>query len=273
LDNNALNKVFDTHNPPLVVHLAAQAGVRYSLIKPKTYIESNIMGYFNILEACSHHEVEHFVYASSSSVYGMNEKMPFSTHDRVDHPVSVYGATKRTNELMAHAYSHLYGLPTTGLRFFTVYGPWGRPDMALFLFTKAILEGEPIEVYNNGNMKRDFTYVDDIISGVLSLLESPPQAVEHWNGQVTNPSSSKAPFRLYNIGNNNPVNLMDFIGEIEKKMGKKAEINFMPLQAGDVVASHADIEGLVNDFDYRPKIDVEKGVAEFIDWYRSYYEV
>jgi UDP-glucuronate 4-epimerase len=273
MDEQALAKVFDDHNAQLVVHLAAQAGVRYSLIKPKTYIESNIMGYFNILEACSHHEVEHFVYASSSSVYGMNEKMPFSTHDRVDHPVSVYGATKRTNELMAHAYSHLYGLPTTGLRFFTVYGPWGRPDMALFLFTKAILEGEPIEVYNNGNMKRDFTYVDDIISGVLSLLESPPQAVEHWNGQVTNPSSSKAPFRLYNIGNNNPVNLMDFIGEIEKKMGKKAEINFMPMQAGDVVASHADIEGLVNDFDYRPKIDVEKGVAEFIDWYRSYYEV
>jgi UDP-glucuronate 4-epimerase len=268
-----LAKVFADHNPQLVVHLAAQAGVRYSLINPKAYMESNSMGFFNILEACRHHDVEHLVYASSSSVYGMNEKMPFSTRDGVDHPISLYGATKRSNELMAHAYSHLYGLPTTGLRFFTVYGPWGRPDMALFLFTKSILEGEPIEVYNNGEMKRDFTYIDDIINGLLSLLDSPPNAIDHWNGQVTNPSSSKAPFKLYNIGNNSPVNLMDFISEIEEKLEKKAEINFMPLQPGDVVASHADVENLVEDFGYRPTTTVVDGVRKFIEWYKEYHNI
>ena len=271
LDEQILTKVFDDHNLRLVVHLAAQAGVRYSLINPKAYMESNLMAFFNVLEACRHHVVEHFVYASSSSVYGMNEKMPFSTRHNVDHPISLYGATKRSNELMAHAYSHLYDLPTTGLRFFTVYGPWGRPDMALFLFTKAILAGESIEVYNNGEMKRDFTYIDDIINGLLSLLDSPPNAIDHWNGQVTDPSSSKAPFRLYNIGNNSPVYLMDFIGEIEKRLGKKTEINFMPLQPGDVVASHADVSGLVKDFDYEPNTDIKEGIRKFIDWYLNYY--
>ena len=273
MDEQALAKVFDDHNPQLVVHLAAQAGVRYSLINPKAYMESNSMGFFNILEACRHHDVEHLVYASSSSVYGMNEKMPFSTRHNVDHPISLYGATKRSNELMAHAYSHLYDLPTTGLRFFTVYGPWGRPDMALFLFTKAILAGESIEVYNNGEMKRDFTYIDDIINGLLSLLDSPPNAIDHWNGQVTDPSSSKASFKLYNIGNNSPVNLMDFINEIEKRLGKKAEINFMPLQPGDVVASHADVSGLVKDFRYKPSITVDEGIREFISWYKEYYNI
>jgi UDP-glucuronate 4-epimerase len=271
MDEQALAKVFDDHNAQLVVHLAAQAGVRYSLINPKAYMESNSMGFFNILEACRHHDVEHLVYASSSSVYGMNEKMPFSTRDGVDHPISLYGATKRSNELLAHTYSHLYDLPTTGLRFFTVYGPWGRPDMALFLFTKAILHGEPITVYNNGEMKRDFTYIDDIINGLLSMLNSPPQNKDHWNGQVTDPSSSKAPFRLYNIGNNSPVYLMDFIGEIEKRLGKKTEINFMPLQPGDVVASHADVSGLVEDFNYAPNTDIKEGIRKFIDWYLNYY--
>ena len=273
MDEEPLGKVFDDHNAQLVVHLAAQAGVRYSLINPKAYMESNSMGFFNILEACRHHDVEHLVYASSSSVYGMNEKMPFSTRHNVDHPISLYGATKRSNELMAHAYSHLYDLPTTGLRFFTVYGPWGRPDMALFLFTKAILAGESIEVYNNGEMKRDFTYIDDIINGLLSLLDSPPNAIDHWNGQVTDPSSSKASFKLYNIGNNSPVNLMDFINEIEKRLGKKAEINFMPLQPGDVVASHADVSGLVKDFRYKPSITVDEGIREFISWYKEYYNI
>ena len=271
-DEQTLAKLFDDHSPQLVVHLAAQAGVRYSLINPKAYMESNSIGFFNILETCRHHDVEHLIYASSSSVYGMNEKMPFSTRHNVDHPISLYGATKRANELMAHAYSHLYNLPTTGLRFFTVYGPWGRPDMALFLFTKAILAGEPIEVYNNGEMKRDFTYIDDIIRGVVSLLESPPGAIDHWNGQLTDPSSSKAPFKLYNIGNNSPVNLMDFIGEIEEKLEKKAEINFMPLQPGDVIASHADVSGLVKDFDYKPDTDIKAGIRDFVDWYLDYYD-
>ena len=273
IDEEALAKVFADHNPQLVVHLAAQAGVRYSLINPKAYMESNSMGFFNILEACRHLDVEHLVYASSSSVYGMNEKMPFSTRHNVDHPINLYGATKRSNELMAHAYSHLYNLPTTGLRFFTVYGPWGRPDMALFLFTKAILDGEPIEVYNHGEMKRDFTYIDDIINGLLSILDAPPQSIDHWNGQVTDPSSSRAPFRLYNIGNSSPVNLMDFIGEIEEKLEKKAEINFMPLQPGDVVSSHADVSGLIEHFDYKPDTDIKAGIGKFIEWYKEYYNI
>ena len=272
-DEQAISAVFANDSPTILVHLAAQAGVRYSLENPKAYMESNSLGFFNILEACRQHNVEHLVYASSSSVYGMNEKMPFSTLDSVDHPVSLYGVTKRSNELMAHAYSHLYGIPTTGLRFFTVYGPWGRPDMALFLFTKAILEGKPIEVYNHGKMKRAFTYIDDIISGILSMLNSPPQVIDHWNGQVPNPSSSNAPFRLYNIGNNTPVKLMDFVGAIEGKLEMKAEIRFKPLQPGDVISSHADIGDMIKDFDYRPKTNVEQGVAQFIDWYRSYYEV
>ena len=273
MDEQALAKVFDDHNPRLVVHLAAQAGVRYSLINPKAYMERNAIGFFNILEACRHHDVEHLVYASSSSVYGMNEKMPFSTRHNVDHPISLYGATKRFNELMAHTYSHLYNLPTTGLRFFTVYGPWGRPDMALFLFTKAILKGDPIEVYNNGEMKRDFTYIDDIIDGLLSILDSPPKDVNYWNGQITDPSSSKAPFRLYNIGNNSPVNLMDFINEIEEKLGKKAKINYKPLQPGDVVASHADVKDLVEDFGYRSSTNMAEGIREFLRWYKEFYHI
>ena len=273
IDEEALAKVFADHNPQLVVHLAAQAGVRYSLINPKAYIESNLIGFFNILEACRQDNVEHLVYASSSSVYGMNEKMPFSTQHDVDHPINLYGATKRSNELMAHAYSHLYNLPTTGLRFFTVYGPWGRPDMALFLFTKAILDGEPIEVYNDGEMKRDFTYIDDIINGLFSLLDSPPKSVSQWNGKVADPSSSKAPFKLYNIGNNSPVNLMDFIGEIEQQLGKKAKINYKPLQPGDVVASHADVDDLVEDFGYKPSTTVDEGIRDFIDWYKEYYNI
>ena len=272
LDEMALSEVFETHKPRSVVHLAAQAGVRYSLINPKAYMESNAIGFFNILEACRHNDVKHLIYASSSSVYGLNEKMPFSTRHNVDHPISLYGATKRFNELMAHTYSYLYALPTTGLRFFTVYGPWGRPDMALFLFTQAILKEDPIEVYNNGDMKRDFTYIDDIINGLLSLLDSPPNAIDHWNGQVPDPSSSKAPFKLYNIGNNSPVNLMDFIGEIEEKLEKKAEINFMPLQPGDVIASHADVSGLVKDFDYKPDTNIKVGIRDFVDWYLDYYD-
>jgi UDP-glucuronate 4-epimerase len=270
-DEQTLAKLFDDHSPRLVVHLAAQAGVRYSLINPKAYIESNSVGFFNILEACRHHDVEHFVYASSSSVYGLNKKMPFSTRHNVDHPISLYGATKRANELTAHAYSHLYNLPTTGLRFFTVYGPWGRPDMALFLFAKAILSGESIDVYNNGEMKRDFTYIDDIINGLLSLLDSPPHAIDHRNDQIADPSSSKAPFKLYNIGNNSPVNLMDFIGEIEKQLGKKAKINYKPLQPGDVVASNADVQELAEDFGYRPTTTVAEGIKEFIEWYKRFY--
>ncbi|MBH30506.1 MAG: capsular biosynthesis protein CpsI [Candidatus Marinimicrobia bacterium] len=273
VDEQALAAVFDDNSPKILVHLAAQAGVRYSLENPKAYMESNSIGFFNILEACRQHKVEHLIYASSSSVYGMNKKMPFSTQDNVDHPVSLYGATKRSNELMAHAYSHLYAIPTTGLRFFTVYGPWGRPDMALFLFTKAILEGKPIEVYNHGKMKRAFTYINDIISGVLAMLNSPPQAMKQWNDQTPTPSSSNAPFRIYNIGNNTPVNLMDFVQAIENKLEMKAEIRFKPLQPGDVISSHADIGDIIKDFDYRPKTNVEQGVAQFIDWYRSYYKV
>ena len=273
IDERALATVFDSHNPRLVVHLAAQAGVRYSLANPKAYIESNAIGCFNILEACRNHNVEHIIYASSSSVYGMNEKMPFSTQHNVDHPISLYGATKRFNELMAHSYSHLYDLPTTGLRFFTVYGPWGRPDMALFIFTKAILEGRSIDVYNKGKMKRDFTYIDDIISGMMALLESPPKRQNTWDGEHPDPSSSRAPFKLYNIGNSSPVNLMDFIGEIEKQLSKKAEINLRELQLGDVIASHADIGAFIEDFSYIPTTNIDEGVREFIGWYRSYYKL
>ena len=272
-NNKSLKRSFELFHPRMVVHLAAQAGVRHSIENPYAYLDSNLTGFLNILELCRHNKVEGLIYASSSSVYGANTKMPCSTLDRTDKPIALYGATKKANELMAHAYSYLYGLHTTGLRFFTVYGPWGRPDMALFLFTKAILEGEPIEVYNNGEMKRDFTYIDDIINGLLSLLDSPPNAIDHWNGQVTNPSSSKAPFKLYNIGNNSPVNLMDFISEIENQLGKKAKINYKPLQPGDVVASHADVEDLVEDFGYRPSTLVAEGIREFVNWYKEFYKI
>ncbi len=256
-----------------VVNLAAQAGVRYSLENPHAYIESNIVGFTNILEGCRHHEIKHLAYASSSSVYGANETMPFSVHDNVDHPLSLYAASKKANELMAHTYSHLYNLPTTGLRFFTVYGPWGRPDMALFLFTKAILEGKPINVFNHGKMKRDFTYIDDIVEGVIRVLDKTAESNPDWDGQSPDPASSKAPWRVYNIGNSSPVELMDYIKAIEKALGMEAEKNFMPMQAGDVPATSADVQALMDDVGFKPDTAVEEGVKRFVDWYRDYYQV
>ena len=256
-----------------VVNLAAQAGVRYSLINPLAYIESNIVGFTNILEGCRHNEVKHLVYASSSSVYGANTKMPFSIHHNVDHPVSLYAASKKANELMAHTYSHLYDMPTTGLRFFTVYGPWGRPDMALFLFTKAILEDRPIDVFNYGKMRRDFTYIDDIVEGVIRVLDNTAKPNPEWTGDAPDSGTSYAPFRIYNIGNNSPVELLDYIGAIEKALGKKANKNMLPLQPGDVPATYADVDDLVNDVGFKPNTSVEEGVQRFVDWYRNYYKV
>ena len=256
-----------------VCNLAAQAGVRYSLINPKAYINSNIVGFLNILEGCRHYKVGHLVYASSSSVYGLNEKMPFSVKDNVDHPVSLYAASKKSNELMAHAYSHLYKLPATGLRFFTVYGPWGRPDMALFIFTKAILEGKPIEVYNNGLMERDFTYVDDIIEGMRIIIQGVPEGNESWTGMNPDPSSSRAPYRIYNIGNNNPVKLMDFIEAIENVTGKKAIKKMLPIQPGDVEKTWADIDALVEDFNYKPNTSVIAGIENFVKWFINYHDI
>jgi len=268
----AMEEVFSKYKPQRVVNLAAQAGVRYSLKNPHAYIDSNMLGFINILEGCRHHEVEHLVYASSSSVYGANTKMPFSVHDNVDHPVSLYAASKKANELMAHSYSHLYGLPTTGLRFFTVYGPWGRPDMAYFSFTKAILEGRPIDVFNHGRMKRDFTFIDDIVEGVLRTLDHVPVGNLHWNGDSPDPGSSRAPYRLYNIGNNNPVELMQLIGEIEKNLGKAAEKNFLPMQSGDVLATYADVDDLTRDVGFKPGTSIEAGIEKFIRWYLSFYQ-
>jgi UDP-glucuronate 4-epimerase len=256
-----------------VCNLAAQAGVRYSLQNPFAYIDSNINGFINLLEGARHHEVAHFVYASSSSVYGLNETMPFSVHDNVDHPISLYAASKKSNELMAHTYSHLYKLPSTGLRFFTVYGPWGRPDMALFLFTKAILEDKPIDVFNFGKMRRDFTYIDDIVEGVLRVIDNIPKGNPNWNPLKPDPSSSKAPYKLYNIGNNNMVELMDYIKEIEKNLGKEAQKNLLPIQDGDVPATWANVDDLVRDLAYRPNTSIQKGIKNFIDWYREYYKV
>ena len=255
-----------------VVNLAAQAGVRYSLTNPHAYVDSNITGFVNVLEGCRHSEVEHLVYASSSSVYGANTRMPFSVHHNVDHPISLYAASKKANELMAHTYSHLYGLPTTGLRFFTVYGPWGRPDMALFLFTKAILEGEPIDVFNHGRMKRDFTYIDDIVEGVVRVLDRVAVPNTSWSGDAPDPGTSNAPYQLYNIGNNNPVELMQFIEAIEKALGRKAEKNFLPLQPGDVPATYADVDDLVKDVGFCPGTSIEDGVQRFVEWYRTYYK-
>ena len=255
-----------------VVNLAAQAGVRYSLINPHAYIESNIVGFTNMLEGCRHNEVKHLVYASSSSVYGANTKMPFSIHHNVDHPVSLYAASKKANELMAHTYSHLYNMPTTGLRFFTVYGPWGRPDMALFLFTKAILEDRPIDVFNHGKMKRDFTYIDDIVEGVIRVLDNTAKPNPDWTGDAPDSGTSYTPFRIYNIGNNSPVELLDYIGAIEKALGKKANKNMLPLQPGDVPATYADVDDLVNDVGFKPATPVEEGVQRFVDWYRDYYK-
>jgi len=271
-DRDAMEDTFKKHKPQRVVNLAAQAGVRYSLINPYAYIDSNIMGFTNILEGCRHNEVEHLVYASSSSVYGANESMPFSVHDNVDHPVSLYAASKKSNELMAHTYSHLYNIPTTGLRFFTVYGPWGRPDMALFLFTKAILEGQPIDVFNHGKHKRDFTYIDDIVEGVIRTLDHTAQPNPDWSGAEPDTASSKAPYRIYNIGNNQPVELMRYIEVIEECVGKKAEKNYLPLQPGDVPATYANVDALMNDVGFKPATTIETGIANFVEWYKEYYD-
>lgn len=273
VDRQGIQRLFAEHKPQRVVNLAAQAGVRYSIENPLAYIDSNIVGFANILEGCRHNGVEHLVYASSSSVYGANTKMPFSVHDNVDHPLSLYAATKKSNELMAHTYSHLYGLPTTGLRFFTVYGPWGRPDMALFLFTKSILEGKPVRVFNYGKHRRAFTYIDDIISGILKVLDRPAPANDDWLGDQPDPATSTAPWRVYNIGNTTTVELLDYIAAIEKALGKKAELELLPLQPGDVPDAYADMADLVDQFDYKPQTPVEQGVANFIDWYRGYFKV
>jgi len=270
-DREGIQELFGKENFDTVCHLAAQAGVRYSLLNPYSYVDANVVGFLNILECCRHHSVKHLAYASSSSVYGLNEKYPFSVRDNVDHPISLYAATKKANELMAHTYSHLYGVPTTGLRFFTVYGPWGRPDMALFLFTRAILEDRPIDVFNHGRMKRDFTYIDDIVTGVLKVLDKPPQGDPGWSGKEPDPSRSRAPYRLYNIGNNSPVELMAFIDAIEKALGKKAKKNMLPMQPGDVPATWANVDDLARDFDYAPMMRLEEGVHNFVKWYREFY--
>jgi UDP-glucuronate 4-epimerase len=270
-DQDRVDAVFREHEFERVVNLAAQAGVRYSLTNPHAYIESNIVGFMNILEACRHAKTPHLTYASSSSVYGGCTTMPFSTSDRVDHPYSLYAATKKSNELMAHTYSHLYGLPTTGLRFFTVYGPWGRPDMALFLFTKAILEGRPIDVFNEGQMRRDFTYIDDIVEGVDRTSDRIAEPDPNWDSNAPNPSSSTAPYRVFNIGNNQPVELSYFIEVIEKALGQRAERNLLPMQPGDVPATFADIDDLEAAVGFRPSTSIEQGVERFVEWYREYY--
>lgn len=271
-DRKAIEQCFASHKPQRVVNLAAQAGVRYSIENPLAYIDSNIVGFAHILEGCRHNAVEHLVYASSSSVYGANTTMPFSVHHNVDHPLSLYAASKKSNELMAHTYSNLYKLPTTGLRFFTVYGPWGRPDMALFKFTKAILAGENIQVFNYGKHRRDFTYIDDIVEGVIRVLDRPAPPNPDWSGAKPDPGSSKAPWRVYNIGNSDPVELMDYIGAIEKALGKKAEIELLPLQPGDVPDTYADVTDLVEQFHYKPATPVETGVANFVEWYKGYFK-
>ncbi|MCA2984734.1 NAD-dependent epimerase [Gemmatimonas sp.] len=270
-DRAGIERLFATERFDKVINLAAQAGVRYSLTNPHTYIDSNLVGFLHILEGCRHHGVQHLTYASSSSVYGANTAMPFSVHQNVDHPLSLYAATKKANELMAHTYSHLYGLPTTGLRFFTVYGPWGRPDMALFLFTKAILEGRPIDVFNHGQMRRDFTYIDDIVEGVIRTSDhtAPPNTV--WDSDCPDPATSKAPYRIYNIGNNNPVELMHLIGTLEQALGRTAVKNMLPMQLGDVPATYADVAALEQDVGFAPKTSIETGVARFVAWYRAYY--
>lgn len=271
-NRQSLNTIFREHSVDYVVNLAAQAGVRYSLTNPHAYLESNLHGFLNVLEACRHNVIKHLVYASSSSVYGANKKMPFSVHQNVDHPLSLYAASKKSNELMAHTYSALYNLPTTGLRFFTVYGPYGRPDMALFIFTKAILEGKPIDIYNYGKMKRDFTYVDDIVEGIFRLIPTIPDPDKDWSGMNPDPASSFAPYRIYNIGNNQPVQLMDFVGAIEEKLGKRAIKNLMPLQDGDVPETYADIQALMDVVDFRPSTPLKVGVSNFIDWYLDFYK-
>ncbi len=271
-DRPDVASLFTKEEPQRVVHLAAQAGVRYSITNPDSYIDSNIVGFLNILEACRHHQVEHLVYASSSSVYGANTHMPFSVHDNVDHPVSLYAASKKANELMAHAYSHLYNMPTTGLRFFTVYGPWGRPDMSPFLFAKNILEGKAINVFNYGNHRRDFTYIDDIVTGVTKVLDNPAKPNPNWTGDQPDPGTSTAPYRVYNIGNNMPVPLLGFIAALEEAIGRKAEKNLLPMQPGDVPDTYADVSDLIADFGYQPETPIKTGVNAFVEWYKGYYK-
>lgn len=272
-DRETIEQVFRDHQPQRVVNLAAQAGVRYSLENPYAYIDSNVMGFMNILEGCRHFGTEHLVYASSSSVYGANTSMPFSVHHNVDHPLSLYAATKKANELMAHTYSHLYGLPVAGLRFFTVYGPWGRPDMALFIFTRKILAGEPIDVFNFGRHRRDFTYIDDIVEGIIRTLDNIPVPDPDWSAEQPDPATSMAPYRLYNIGSNRPIELLKYIELLETCLNRKAKKNLLPLQPGDVPDTYADVQDLINDVDYKPSTTVEEGIARFVDWYRDYYSV
>ena len=272
-DRSILDKIFNEHVPLKVANLAAQAGVRYSMENPLAYIKSNIVGFAHILENCRYHKIEHLVYASTSSVYGANTKMPFSEHDSANHPLSVYAASKKANELMAHSYSNLYNLPTTGLRFFTVYGPWGRPDMALFKFTKNILQEKPIDVFNSGNHTRDFTYIDDIVEGIIKTIDNKAISNSNWNSNQPDPATSKVPWRIYNIGNNNPVKLMDYIHALEKTLGKKAKINFLPLQPGDVPDTYANVDNLKKKFNYKPKTSVVEGVSHFVKWYKEYYKI
>lgn len=273
IDREAMAELFQKQKFDAVMHLAAQAGVRYSITNPQSYIDSNLVGFGNILEGCRHSGVKHLAFASSSSVYGANTKLPFSEHDNVDHPVSLYAATKKANELMAHCYAHLYGLPCTGLRFFTVYGPWGRPDMALFKFTKGILEGDPIPVFNHGKMIRDFTYIDDIVEGVIRVIDRPAAPHPGWSGKTPDPATSYAPYRIYNIGNNQPVELMRYIEVLEESLGKKAKLEMLPMQDGDVPATYANTENLENDLGFRPRTSVEQGIARFVEWYKSYHLV
>lgn len=272
-DKDNITKLFQENRFDAVCNLAAQAGVRYSLTNPDAYISSNIVGFMNLLEACRQYDVKNFSYASSSSVYGLNEELPFSTEHNVDHPISLYAASKKSNELMAHTYSHLFRISTTGLRFFTVYGPWGRPDMALFLFTKAALEGKSIDVFNNGEMLRDFTYIDDIVEGVVRVIDNPAQSDPNWNGLTGKTSTSSAPYKIYNIGNNNPVKLMDFITAIENKLGKTINKNFLPIQAGDVPATYADVNDLVENLGYKPSTPIQQGIDNFIDWYLDFFQI
>jgi UDP-glucuronate 4-epimerase len=270
-DRREMTELFAQERFDVVINLAAQAGVRYSLVNPHAYVEANLVGFMNILEGCRHHGVKHLTYASSSSVYGANTAMPFSVHHNVDHPVSLYAASKKANELMAHTYSHLYGLPTTGLRFFTVYGPWGRPDMALFLFTRAILAGEPIDVFNHGRMRRDFTYIDDIVEGVIRVADRPAQPNPAWSSELPDPGTSAAPYRLYNIGNHSPVELLHLIEVLENALGRKAEKHFLSIQPGDVPATYADVDDLIRDVGFKPAMTIEEGVGRFVAWYREYY--
>ena len=272
-DRDGMRRLFADERFDVVVNLAAQAGVRYSLENPHAYVEANLVGFMHVLEGCRHHDVKHLVYASSSSVYGANTRMPFSVHDNVDHPVSLYAATKKANELMAHTYSHLYQLPTTGLRFFTVYGPWGRPDMALYLFTEAILAGRPIKVFNQGQMRRDFTYIDDIVEGVVRVADRIPAGNPDWSGDAPDPGTSRAPFKIYNIGNHQPVELQHFIACIENSLGMEAEKQLLPMQPGDVPATYADVDDLMRDVGFRPATSIEEGIQQFVDWYRDYHQV